>query len=61
VDVLGSTVLWDQIAALTKSFENREVTFEDLIGLRSALLSSTLKTATSLPLAHLLNNQALLR
>jgi len=43
VDVLGSTVLRDQIAALTKSFENREVTFEDLIGLRSALLSSTLK------------------
>jgi len=29
---LGGTVLQDQIAALTKSFENREVTFEDLIG-----------------------------
>ncbi|OKH25035.1 ShlB/FhaC/HecB family hemolysin secretion/activation protein [Chroogloeocystis siderophila] len=35
VEVLGSTVLQDEIAELTQAFTNREVTFEDLIQLRT--------------------------
>ncbi|PIG92231.1 ShlB/FhaC/HecB family hemolysin secretion/activation protein [Gloeocapsopsis sp. IPPAS B-1203] len=35
VEVLGSTVLQDEIAELTEAFTNREVTFEDLIQLRT--------------------------
>ncbi|MES1023166.1 ShlB/FhaC/HecB family hemolysin secretion/activation protein [Gloeocapsa sp. BRSZ] len=35
VEVLGSTVLQDEIAELTEAFANREVTFEDLIQLRT--------------------------
>ena len=37
VEVLGSTVLQAQIAALIKSYENRDVTFDDLIELRTAI------------------------
>ncbi|MUL35021.1 ShlB/FhaC/HecB family hemolysin secretion/activation protein [Gloeocapsopsis dulcis] len=35
IEVLGSTVLQDEITALTEAFANREVTFEDLIQLRT--------------------------
>jgi hemolysin activation/secretion protein len=59
VDVLGSTVLRDQIAALTKSFENREVTFEDLIGLRSAIIQLYIENGYVTSGAFLLNNQVL--
>ncbi|MCG8365049.1 MAG: ShlB/FhaC/HecB family hemolysin secretion/activation protein [Pseudanabaenales cyanobacterium] len=37
IEVLGSTVLQAQIAALVKPYENRDVAFDDLIELRSAI------------------------
>lgn len=37
VEVQGNTVLQDEITALTQPYENREVTFEDLLELRSAI------------------------
>lgn len=37
VEVQGNTVLQDGIAALTQPYENREVTFEDLLELRSQI------------------------
>lgn len=37
IEVQGNTVLQDEIAALTQPYENREVTFEDLLQLRSAI------------------------
>jgi hemolysin activation/secretion protein len=37
VEVLGNTILQEQITALIKLFNNRETTFEELIGLRSAI------------------------
>lgn len=59
VEVLGSTVLQDQIAALIKPFENREVTFEELIGLRSAITQLYLDNGYVTSGAFLLNNQVL--
>lgn len=37
VEVLGNTVLQDEIAQLTAEYENREVTFEELLVLRSLI------------------------
>jgi hemolysin activation/secretion protein len=37
VEVLGSTVLKDEIAKLTKPLENKDASFDDLLGLRSAI------------------------
>ncbi|PSB30005.1 ShlB/FhaC/HecB family hemolysin secretion/activation protein [Chlorogloea sp. CCALA 695] len=37
VEVLGNTILHDEITGLTRLYENREVTFEDLLLLRSAI------------------------
>lgn len=37
IEVQGNTVLQDEIAALTQPYENREVTFEDLLQLRSQI------------------------
>ena len=59
VEVLGSTVLQKQIAALIKPFENREVIFEDLIGLRSAITQLYIDNSYVTSGAFLLNNQAL--
>lgn len=59
VEVLGSTVLQSQIAALIKPFENREVTFEELIGLRSAITQLYIDNGYVTSGAFLLNNQAL--
>ncbi len=38
IEVLGSTVLQDEINKLVKEYENREVTFEDLLSLRSKIV-----------------------
>lgn len=38
IEVLGSTVLKDEINKLVKEYENREVTFEDLLTLRSKIV-----------------------
>lgn len=59
VEVLGSTVLQEQIAALIKPFENREVTFEEIVGLRSAITQLYIDNGYVTSGAFLLNNQAL--
>ena len=59
VEVLGSTVLQEQIAALIKPFENRKVTFEELIGLRSTITQLYINNGYVTSGAFLLNNQAL--
>lgn len=59
VEVQGSTVLPEQIAALTKSFENREVTFEDLLKLRSAITQLYIDNGYVTSGAFLPSNQAL--
>ncbi len=59
VEVLGSTVLQEQIAALIKPFENRKVTFEELIGLRSMITQLYINNGYVTSGAFLLNNQAL--
>lgn len=58
MEVLGSTVLQSQIADLIKPFENREVTFEELIALR-AITQIYIDNGYVTSGAFLLNNQAL--
>ncbi|NEO96468.1 MAG: ShlB/FhaC/HecB family hemolysin secretion/activation protein, partial [Moorea sp. SIO3G5] len=59
VEVLGSTVLQEQITALIEEIENQEVTFEDLIELRSKITQLYIKNGYVTSGAFLLNNQAL--
>lgn len=59
VEVLGSTVLHKQIAALIKNFENHELTFEDLIRLRSAITQLYINRGYVTSGAFLLNAQNL--
>ena len=59
VQVLGSTVLHSEIAALIKPYENREVTFEELIGLRSAITQLYIQNGYVTSGAFLPNNQSL--
>ncbi|WP_293098998.1 ShlB/FhaC/HecB family hemolysin secretion/activation protein [Moorena sp. SIOASIH] len=59
VEVLGSTVLQEQITALIEEIENQEVTFEDLIELRSKITQLYIKNGYITSGAFLLNNQAL--
>jgi hemolysin activation/secretion protein len=59
IEVLGSTVLQDQIAALIKPFENQEKTFEDLLALRSDITQLYIENGYITSGAFLLNNQAL--
>ncbi|HCF28177.1 MAG TPA: ShlB/FhaC/HecB family hemolysin secretion/activation protein [Cyanobacteria bacterium UBA11049] len=59
VQVLGSTVLHSEIAALIKPYENREVTFEELIGLRSAITQVYIQNGYVTSGAFLPNNQSL--
>lgn len=59
VQVLGSTVLDSEIAALIKPYENREVTFEELIGLRSAITQLYIQNGYVTSGAFLPNNQSL--
>ncbi len=57
VQVLGNTVLHSEIAALIKSYENREVTFEELIGWRSAITQLYIQNGYVTSGAFLPNNQ----
>ena len=59
VEVLGSTVLQAEIAALTKKFENREITFQDLIELRTAITQLYIDNGYITSGAFLPNNQVL--
>lgn len=59
VEVLGNTVLQNEIAALTQPYENREVTFEDLLELRSAIIQLYIKKGCISSGAFLPNNQDL--
>ena len=59
VEVLGNTVLHKQIADLIKPFFDSEVTFEELIGLRSAITQLYINNGYVTSGAFLLNNQAL--
>lgn len=59
VEVLGNTVLQVEIAALIKVFNNRETTFEELIGLRSAITALYIENGYITSGAFLLNNQSL--
>lgn len=59
IEVLGSTVLDDKIAALIQPLENQDVTFEDLINLRSAITQLYIDNGYITSGAFLPNNQAL--
>ncbi|NEQ63148.1 MAG: ShlB/FhaC/HecB family hemolysin secretion/activation protein, partial [Moorea sp. SIO4A1] len=59
VEVLGNTVLQEQITELIEEIENQEVTFEDLIELRSKITQLYINNGYVTSGAFLLNNQAL--
>jgi len=59
VEVLGNTVLQDEIAKLIQSYENRSVTFEELLELRSAIIQLYIKNRYITSGAFLPNNQDL--
>lgn len=59
VEVLGNTVLQDEIAGLTQPYENREVTFEDLLELRSQITQLYINNGYITSGAFLPNNQDL--
>ncbi len=59
VEVLGNTVLHQEIAALITPFQNREASFEDLLNLRSDITQLYLKNGYITSGAFLLNNQKL--
>jgi hemolysin activation/secretion protein len=59
IEVLGNTVLQDEIAALTQTYSNREVTFEELLELRSAIIQLYIKNGYITSGAFLPSNQNL--
>lgn len=59
VEVLGNTVLQEEIAALTQEYENRVVSFEELLELRSRITQLYLGNGYITSGAFLLNNQRL--
>lgn len=59
VEVLGNTVLQEEITALTQPYENRSVTFEELLELRSAIVQLYIKNGYITSGAFLPNNQDL--
>jgi len=59
IEVLGNTVLQDEIAALTQPYENREVSFEELLDLRSAIIQLYINNGYITSGAFLPNNQNL--
>ncbi|MEW5855766.1 MAG: POTRA domain-containing protein, partial [Cyanobacteriota bacterium] len=59
IEVQGNTVLQDEIAALTQPYSNREVTFEDLLELRSAIIQLYIKNGYITSGAFLPSNQDL--
>jgi hemolysin activation/secretion protein len=59
VEVRGNTILSDEIAALTQPYQNRKVTFEDLLQLRSAIAQLYIKNGYITSGAFLPTNQDL--
>ncbi|MEC4984691.1 MAG: ShlB/FhaC/HecB family hemolysin secretion/activation protein [Oscillatoria sp. PMC 1068.18] len=59
VEVVGNTVLADEITSLKKTYENQEVTFEELLELRSAITQLYLDNGYITSGAFLPNNQDL--
>ncbi|HEY9653423.1 MAG TPA: ShlB/FhaC/HecB family hemolysin secretion/activation protein [Coleofasciculaceae cyanobacterium] len=59
VEVLGSTVLQEEIAQITQQYENREVTFEELLELRSKITQLYIEKGYITSGAFLPNNQNL--
>lgn len=59
IQVLGNTVLQDEIAKLTEPYQNRSVTFEELLELRSAIIQLYIKNSYITSGAFLPNNQDL--
>lgn len=59
IEVQGNTVLQDEIAALTQPYENREVTFEELLELRSAIIQLYINNGYITSGAFLPSNQDL--
>ncbi|BAZ08373.1 surface antigen D15 domain-containing protein [Calothrix sp. NIES-4071] len=59
IEVRGNTVLKDEINKLVKQYENRQVTFEELISLRSAITELYFKNGYVTSGAFVPNNQAL--
>jgi hemolysin activation/secretion protein len=59
IEVQGNTVLQDEIAALTQPYENRSVTFEELLDLRSAIIQLYIENGYITSGAFLPNNQDL--
>ena len=59
IEVQGNTVLQDEIAALTQPYSNREVTFEDLLELRSQITQLYIKNGYITSGAFLPSNQDL--
>lgn len=59
VEVLGNTVLQEEIAKLIRTYENRDVTFDDLIALRSAITQLYINNGYVTSGAFLPNNQVL--
>ncbi len=59
VEVLGNTVLQDEITALTQQYENRSVTFEQLLELRSAIVQLYIDNGYITSGAFIPNNQDL--
>jgi hemolysin activation/secretion protein len=59
VEVQGNTVLQDEIAKLIQPYENRSVTFEELLELRSAIIQLYIKNGYITSGAFLPNNQDL--
>lgn len=61
ITVQGNTVLQSEIAALTGRYQNRELTFEDLLELRSQIVQLYVKNGYITSGAFLPNNQDLSR
>ena len=59
IEVLGNTVLREEIAKLIHAYENRDVTFDDLIALRSAITQLYVDNGYVTSGAFLPNNQVL--
>jgi hemolysin activation/secretion protein len=59
IEVLGNTVLEDEIAKLIQPYENRSVTFEELLELRSAIIQIYINNGYITSGAFLPNNQDL--
>ncbi|KAM3108465.1 ShlB/FhaC/HecB family hemolysin secretion/activation protein [Phormidesmis sp. 146-33] len=59
IEVQGNTVLQTEIAALTQPYQNREITFEDLLELRSTIVQLYAKNGYVNSGAFLPNNQDL--